>query len=65
MNMAVFWVGAKCTPVEVYQYFRGVSKHLPELSGVPCHHGMARPHIAVGGDDLQIWRVAANIFNKQ
>jgi hypothetical protein len=32
---------------------------------VPCHHGMARPLIAVGGDGLQIWKVAANILNKQ
>jgi len=28
-----------------------------------CHHGMARPQVADG--DLQIWRVAANIMNKQ
>jgi hypothetical protein len=32
---------------------------------VPCHHGMARPQIADGGDGLHIWRVAENIFNKQ
>jgi hypothetical protein len=32
---------------------------------VHCHHGMARPRIADRGDDLRIWRVAANIFNKQ
>jgi hypothetical protein len=32
---------------------------------VPRHHGMARPQVADGGDDLQIWRVAANILNKQ
>jgi hypothetical protein len=32
---------------------------------VPCHHGMARPQVADGGDGLQIWRVAANILNKQ
>jgi hypothetical protein len=35
------------------------------VSWVPCHHGMARPQVADGGDGLQIWRVAANIFNKQ
>jgi hypothetical protein len=33
--------------------------------GVPCHHGMARPQVADGGDGLQVWRVAANILNKQ
>jgi hypothetical protein len=26
---------------------------------------MARPQVADGGDGLQIWRVAANILNKQ
>jgi hypothetical protein len=30
-----------------------------------CHHGMARPQVADRGDDLQIWRVDANILNKQ
>jgi hypothetical protein len=32
---------------------------------VPCHHGMARPLVADGGDGLQLWRVAANILDKQ
>jgi hypothetical protein len=33
---------------------------------VHCHHGMARPRVAEDrGDGLQIWRVAANILNKQ
>jgi hypothetical protein len=32
---------------------------------VPCHHGMARPQVADGGNTLQVWRVAANILNKQ
>jgi hypothetical protein len=32
---------------------------------VPCHHGMVHPQVADGGDGLQIWRVAANILNKQ
>jgi hypothetical protein len=30
---------------------------------VHCHHGMARPQVADGGDGIQIWRVAANILN--
>jgi hypothetical protein len=29
------------------------------------HHGMSHPRVADGGCDLQIWRVAANILNKQ
>jgi hypothetical protein len=32
---------------------------------VPCHQDMARPQVADGGDDLQIWRLAANILNNQ
>jgi hypothetical protein len=32
---------------------------------VPCHHGMAGPQVADGRDALQVWRVAANILNKQ
>jgi hypothetical protein len=31
----------------------------------PCHHGMACSRVADGRDSLQIWRVAANILNKQ
>jgi hypothetical protein len=31
----------------------------------PCPHGMARPQVSDGGDFLQIFRVAANILNKQ
>jgi hypothetical protein len=29
------------------------------------YHGMARPRVADGGYGLQIWRVVANILNKQ
>jgi hypothetical protein len=32
---------------------------------VPCHCCMVRPQVADGGDSLQMWRVAANIVNKQ
>jgi hypothetical protein len=32
---------------------------------VPCHHGMVRHQVGDGGTGLQIWRVAANILNKQ
>jgi hypothetical protein len=31
---------------------------------VPCHHGMAHPQVADGGDSLQFWKVAVNILNK-
>jgi hypothetical protein len=36
-----------------------------DVRWVPCHHGMARPQVADGGDALQVWRVAANILNNQ
>jgi hypothetical protein len=31
---------------------------------VPCLNAMVHPQVAVGGDSLQIWRVAVNIFNR-
>jgi len=31
----------------------------------PCHQDMARPLVTDGGDSFQMWRVAANISNKQ
>jgi hypothetical protein len=37
----------------------------PPVKWVACHHGMARLQVANGGDDLQIWRVGANMLNKQ
>jgi len=30
-----------------------------------CHHSMACPLVADGGDSLQTWTVAVNILNKQ
>jgi hypothetical protein len=32
---------------------------------VPCHHSMARPQVADGGNTHEVWRVAANILIKQ
>jgi len=32
---------------------------------VPCHHNMACPQVVDGGDDLQIWRVGADMLQKQ
>jgi hypothetical protein len=32
---------------------------------VPCHHDVACPQVADGGDGIQMWRVAVNILNKQ
>jgi hypothetical protein len=36
---------------------------LRHVRWVPCHHGMARPQVADGGDALQFWMAAANILN--
>jgi hypothetical protein len=44
------------------QFFFNFNVH---VKWVPCHHSMARPQVADGGDSLQIWRVAAKILNKQ
>jgi hypothetical protein len=38
---------------------------MSHVYGGSCHHGLARLRVADGGDGLQIWRAAANIFNKQ
>jgi hypothetical protein len=56
-----------------------VTRYFSSLSGVlsvnlvyiyfsymnPCHHSMVHPWIMDGGDGLQVWRIAANILNKQ
>jgi hypothetical protein len=39
--------------------------NLLHVKWVPCHHNMAHPRVADGGDGLQIWKVAAYILNKQ
>jgi hypothetical protein len=61
------WMEAcEITLLSVYPcilYFWSSMRSVSMLSG--CHHGMARPQVADGGDALQIWRVAENILNKQ
>jgi hypothetical protein len=43
-----------------------ISRHNgSSMLGVPSHHSMVGPHIADGGDNHQIWRVAMKILNKQ
>jgi hypothetical protein len=37
----------------------------PHVKWVHCHHDMVSFWVADRGDGLQIWRVAANILNKQ
>jgi hypothetical protein len=32
---------------------------------VPYHHAMMHPHLLDIGDNLQIWRFAVNVLNKQ
>jgi hypothetical protein len=55
-------------PIQVFlvrKAILGSNLHTFYVSWVLCHHGMARPQVADGGDGLQVWRVAANILNKQ
>jgi hypothetical protein len=47
---------------EVKQLRKYLTHH---IKWVPCHHGMARPQVADGGNALQFWREAANILDKQ
>jgi hypothetical protein len=47
------------------QHYHGYLKFPLFIKWVPCQDGMACPQVTVGGDSLQISRVAANIFNKQ
>jgi hypothetical protein len=53
---AVFLVNAR---------FCFVLRYLSHVKWVHCNNGTARPRVADSGDGLQIWRVAANILNKQ
>jgi hypothetical protein len=48
-----------------YYYISASSCINIHVRWVPCYHGMTRPRVADAGNDLQIWRVAANILNKQ
>jgi len=44
----------------------GCSLHnVSHVRWVPSHHSMECPQVEDGGEGLQIWRVAANIVNKQ
>jgi hypothetical protein len=38
---------------------------LTHVGWVPCHDCMAHAQVADVGDGVKIWRVAANILNKQ
>jgi hypothetical protein len=49
----------------VFVRVNGASSIKPHVKSFPCRHGMERPQVADGGDGLQLWIVAANIFNKQ
>jgi hypothetical protein len=42
-----------------------VTKIHSHVSWVLCHYSMARPQVVNEGDGFQIWRVVANISNKQ
>jgi len=44
---------------------KGTDLHSDSHKVCPCHHGMTRPQVADGGTASPIWKVAANILNKQ
>jgi hypothetical protein len=50
-----------------YNYYLVTKLHTKyaDVKWVPCHHITARPQVAEGRDGLHIWRLAANILNKQ
>jgi hypothetical protein len=39
--------------------------NMTHIKWVPYHNSIACPQVVGGGDSLQIWRIAANIWNKQ
>jgi hypothetical protein len=49
----------------VHSYFIALQPLKPMLGGSPCPHSMVRPRVVDERDGLQLWRLAANIFNKQ
>jgi len=62
---------ALCEARNVYIDFESVAEAVQGLRKTTnncfpgCHHDMARFLVADGGDGLQIWKIAANILNKQ
>jgi hypothetical protein len=48
----------------IFTYILKAMLQTNHVRWVPCHHSMARPQVADGGNTLQVWRVAANILNK-
>jgi hypothetical protein len=49
----------------IYFNYKFCNNLITHVKWVHCHHGMTRPQVADGEDGLQIWRVAANVLNKQ
>jgi hypothetical protein len=48
---------------EVYQFYV-TNLIMIHISWVPCHNGRVCPHVADGGDALQVSKETANILNK-
>jgi hypothetical protein len=42
-----------------------INVYITNVRWVRCHHGVTRPRVVDIGDSLQIWRVAANILDKE
>jgi hypothetical protein len=59
-----WWNGVLRNTLECI-HFRNAFLTTSHVRWIACHRGMARPQVANVGDGLQIWRVAANMLNKQ
>jgi hypothetical protein len=59
-----FWMWGRTTCSFCITEFKYAMRWRDHFKWVRCHHGMARPQVADGGDGLEIWWVAANILNK-
>jgi hypothetical protein len=51
--------------IKLYKQFVFTVVYFFHVKWVPCYHSMACPQVVDGRNGLQIWRVAANVLNKQ
>jgi hypothetical protein len=64
MEITVLW-DVMQTTLSLHSSFNIYTRQQVHVKRVPCHHDVARPQVAGGGDAIQVCRVATNILNKQ
>jgi hypothetical protein len=64
-NPKVYYCPHKSSPTATVKLENNSCLYVFHVKLVPCHYVMARSRVADRGDGLQIWRIAANILNKQ